>query len=81
METKRAPLRKGQMTPNQMAANVQMALVSKRPPDDPERIAARQEIRASKLEAELMRFVDGVPAPTPEQIRRLRALLPEVDPR
>lgn len=46
-------------------------------PDSPEATAARVERDVVGIEERLSDLIDSAPAPTPEQISRLRSLLPE----
>lgn len=51
------------------------ALSRVRPADDPELIASRQQLKASKLEAHIRAAVDTAPPLTDEQADRLAALI------
>src|SRR4051794_33602360 len=47
-------------------------------PDDPEAVALAQEFALDNLADHIRRVVDNAPAPTPDQIERLRGLLPPI---
>lgn len=51
------------------------ALSRSREPDDPDLAAARQDLRASRLEEYVARVVNEAPPLTPEQRDRIAALL------
>lgn len=46
-----------------------------RPPDDPELVAARRNMRALKLEADIRKVLAGEPALSQEQRNRVAAVL------
>ncbi|WP_435589534.1 hypothetical protein [Micromonospora aurantiaca (nom. illeg.)] len=47
--------------------------------DAPETLAARTELRVVRVELAIEDLIGSAPAPTPEQIERLRRLLPPVN--
>lgn len=47
--------------------------------DAPETLAAKTEVRAVRAELAIEDLISSAPAPTPEQVERLRRLLPPVD--
>ncbi|MGC9543611.1 hypothetical protein [Streptomyces sp. UG1] len=49
--------------------------------DDPEVLEVQRELRAAKLEERIRREVEAAPPLNPDQIERLRALLPPVPAR
>lgn len=50
-------------------------------PDDPDVIALAQELSVGRLADHIRNVVETAPAPTAEQIERLRGLLPPAPPR
>ncbi|HEV8174337.1 MAG TPA: hypothetical protein VGP91_11890 [Actinoplanes sp.] len=55
------------------------SLTRSRPADDPDLLAARRDLRAARAEDYIQKVVAGAPPLTPEQIQRLRDLLPVED--
>lgn len=51
------------------------ALTRSRPPDDPELVAARQDLKALRLEAHVRKVLTEAPRPTDEQLQRIASLL------
>lgn len=51
------------------------SLTRSRPADDPDLIAARQSLKAARLEDYIRRTVDAAPPLTPEQREKLALLL------
>lgn len=55
------------------------SLTRSREADDPDLLAARRNLRAARAEDYIRTVVAGAPPLTPEQIERLRNLLPTAD--
>ena len=51
------------------------SLSRSRPADDPEIVAARQDLKAARLEDQIRATVDSVPSLRPEQIDHLAGLI------
>lgn len=64
-----------------MVAGADIANATRRTyPGSPEVAAARTNLRVLRVALAIEDLVSSAPAPTPEQISRLRALLPPVTP-
>lgn len=70
--------RKPNATRTQMASGRLGSIVLRYGSDSPEAEAARVALIAARAEDTIRKLVESAPAPTPEQIDRLRRLLPPV---
>lgn len=65
------------LTPEQRRLHATIATRTRWAPDAPADIDdLRRDLRVSLLEGHIREVVDSAPPPTPEQVERLRALLP-----